>query len=129
MLTPLIYLLAAHAVCDYPLQGDWLSKAKNPMLIFDPVKGLRRSEDGDVYSRDFLEHIWPLALASHALIHAVAVQLITGSVALGAAEFVLHFIIDYAKCKGAFGYNVDQYLHILCKLAWAALLISPLVLP
>lgn len=119
----LIYLLAAHAVCDYPLQGDWLSKAKNPTLIFDPKFGLRQPIKDDRYSPLMLERIWPLALLSHALIHAAAVLLITGSIWLFLAELVAHTLIDYAKCKGAFGYNVDQYLHILCKLAWVAVLL------
>lgn len=102
----LVYLLAAHFLCDYPLQGDWLSKAKNPKL--DLVPG---------------EAIWPLALAGHAAIHAVAVQLITGSWLLCAAEFAAHFLIDWSKCSGRFGYNVDQYLHIGCKFVWAGLLL------
>lgn len=125
----LIYLLAAHALCDYPLQGDWLSKAKNPTLIFDPSAGLRKPADGDRYSREMLEHIWPLALASHALIQATAVLLITHSIVLCAAEFVLHSAIDYAKCRGTFGYNTDQVFHILCKLAWFSALLAMPTLP
>lgn len=102
----LAYMLAAHALCDYPLQGDWLSKAKNPTL--DLVPG---------------EIVWPLALTSHALIQAAAVQLITGSWLLGGVEFVAHWLIDYSKCKKLFGYNADQLLHIGCKVAYAALLL------
>ena len=30
---------------------------------------------------------------------------------------------DATKCKGAFGYNTDQLLHIMCKLAWVAVLL------
>jgi hypothetical protein len=120
----LVYLLAAHAVCDYPLQGDWLSKAKNPTLIFDPSAGLRKPVEADRYSREMLEHIWPLALTSHALIQAVAVQLITGSWVLGGAEFVVHFATDWAKCRNWFGYNTDQLIHILCKCAWVGLLLA-----
>ena len=103
----LVYILAAHALCDYALQGDWLSKAKNPSL--DLVPG---------------ERIWPLALASHALIQAVAVQIITGSWLLCAVEFAIHFAIDYSKCRGRFGYNVDQYLHIACKVGYALLILA-----
>ncbi len=124
MIQLLIYMLAAHALFDYPLQGDWLSKAKNPTLIFDPTAGLRKPVEGDKYSREMLEHIWPLALASHALIQAVAVQLITGSWILGGAEFVMHFATDYAKCRGAFGYNSDQLIHILCKCIWIGALLA-----
>lgn len=103
----LVYMLAAHALCDYALQGDWLSKAKNVKL--DLVPG---------------EAIWPLALGSHAIIHAVAVQLITGSWILCTIEFVAHFVIDWSKCSGRFGYNVDQYLHIACKITYAAGLLA-----
>jgi len=102
----LIYMLAAHALCDYALQGDWLSKAKNPKL--DLVPG---------------EAIWPLALGSHAIIQAVAVHLVTGSWILAGIEFVAHYLIDYSKCSGRFGYNIDQYLHIGCKLAYFAALL------
>lgn len=103
----LIYMLAAHAICDYALQGDWLSKAKNPKL--DLVAG---------------EVIWPLALGSHAIIQAVAVHIVTGSWLLAGCEFVAHYLIDYSKCSGRFGYNVDQYLHIGCKVAYFAALLA-----
>lgn len=126
----LIYLLAAHAVCDYPLQGDWLSKAKNPTMLFDPSAGLRKTKPDDVFSTHFLETIWPLALLSHALIHAAAVLLITGSIVLFVAELIAHTLIDYAKCRGAFGYNTDQLLHIGCKLIWiTALMLASGSLP
>lgn len=101
MLEPLALMLIGHAVADYPLQGDWLSRAKNPTLVLVPD-----------------ETIWPGALASHAGIHDGAVWLATGSWALAAAELVAHAGIDLAKCRGRFGYNVDQSLHVACKIAW-----------
>jgi hypothetical protein len=55
----LIALLTAHALADYPLQGDFLSKAKNRMA---PIPGVP----------------WRQALGAHAFIHAGAVALITG---------------------------------------------------
>lgn len=104
-LTLFALLLAAHALCDYPLQGDWLSKAKNHTLELVPG-----------------EAIWPGALASHAAIHGAAVGLVTGSPLLGLAEFVLHAAIDFAKCDGRLSYNVDQALHVACKLAWVGMI-------
>ncbi len=94
----LVYLLAAHFLFDYALQGDWMSKAKNPKL--DLVPG---------------EEIWPLALFGHSLLHATAVYVVTGSGLLFVIELVVHFATDYAKCTGRFGYNMDQFIHILCK--------------
>jgi hypothetical protein len=100
------WMVIGHAVADYPLQGDWLSKAKNPTL--DLVPG---------------QIIWPGALLSHAAIHAGAVKLATGSWALAACEFLAHTLIDYAKCKGRLTYNSDQAAHIACKYLWSLALI------
>ena len=95
MLITLALLLAGHALADYPLQGDWLSKAKNPTLSLVPG-----------------ETIWPGALACHAAIHGAFVGVITGSLALGLAEFLAHMAIDYPKCDGRLSYNADQALHV-----------------
>lgn len=98
----LFLLLVGHALADYPLQGDFLAKAKNRTA---PITGVP----------------WWQALAAHAAIHAGFVAVITGSVALGLAEFVAHFVIDDAKCRGRLSFNADQALHVACKVAWAVL--------
>jgi hypothetical protein len=108
MIGILFWLLVGHALADYPLQGDWLSKAKNP--TFDLVPGAT---------------IWPLALLFHALIHAGAVALVTGSMALAICELVAHAAIDYWKCRGGLTYNADQVAHVLCKVVWAAMATWP----
>ncbi|WP_460821621.1 DUF3307 domain-containing protein [Lysobacter olei] len=96
-------LLAGHALADYPLQGDFLAKAKNR---FAPIPGVP----------------WWQALGAHSAIHAGVVLVVTGSPALAAAEAVAHFLIDDAKCKGRIGFNTDQALHVACKVLWVALL-------
>lgn len=101
----LAWMLIGHAVADYPLQGDWLSRAKNRTLSLVPG-----------------EAIWPGALTSHAAIHAGAVKLATGSWVLAGCEFLTHWLIDYAKCDGRLSYNQDQALHVACKVLWAAAL-------
>lgn len=106
VLEMLVYMTAAHFLLDYALQGDWMSRAKNPHAYLVPG-----------------ERIWPLALFGHALLHATAVKIITGSWALFLLEIVIHALTDYAKCKGRFGYNADQCVHIGCKVAYAALLL------
>lgn len=105
MWQPFVLMLAGHAVADYPLQGDWLSKAKNHKL--DLVPG---------------EVIWPMALMSHSAIHGGFVYLVTGSFLLAGLEFVAHSVIDYLKCDGKLSYNEDQALHLACKGVWALLL-------
>lgn len=92
-------LLAAHAVCDYPLQGDFLARGKNHKA---PIPGVP------------FYH----CLLSHALIHGGAVAILTGSVALGICEFAIHTLIDFGKCDGWYGFDVDQVLHVACKCAW-----------
>lgn len=101
----LFLMLAGHALCDYPLQGGWLSKAKNHSLSLVPD-----------------EKIWPMALASHAAIQAAMVYIVTGWWVVAALEFACHTAIDYAKCDGRLSYNQDQLLHIICKIVWVGLI-------
>lgn len=118
----LFWLLVGHSLADYPLQGDFLSRAK-------------RSDSG-------LPLPWWLALATHSLIHAGVVALITGSIVLGLCEFVVHCVIDYAKCEGLLrpesvwfssiptrlvldvqdrqAFVIDQALHVAFKVLWVA---------
>lgn len=98
-------MLAAHGLCDYPLQGDFLARGKNHT---DPIPGVP----------------WYQCLAWHAMIHGGAVALITGSLALGIAEFAIHCVIDFCKCAGLFGFNVDQALHVACKIVWFLILVN-----
>jgi hypothetical protein len=102
ILTSFWWLLVGHAVCDYPLQGDFLARGKNHK---NPIPTIP----------------WYQCLAAHALIQAGAVSLVTGSVVLGVAEFCTHALIDYGKCDGRYGLNVDQALHVLCKVLWLAI--------
>lgn len=95
-------LLIGHAVCDYPLQGDFLAQAKNRHIT---VQGID----------------WRWCMAMHSLIHAGAVWLITGLWYLGLAELVCHFLIDCLKCDGVTDFSTDQTLHIACKLLWGIL--------
>lgn len=95
-------LIIGHAIADYPLQGDFLAKAKNRTA---PLPGVP----------------WQQALAAHASIHAGAVWLITGSIWLGLAELMAHAIIDDAKCRGRLSFDTDQALHIACKVLWVVI--------
>lgn len=108
MLTLLFWMLVGHALADYPLQGDFLSQAKNPVIGYSGFP-------------------WKQALVWHAMIHAGAVALVTGSVVLGVLELMAHTLIDYAKCKGYFGcgegaIHIDQGLHVACKVTWLIVL-------
>ncbi|WP_223999015.1 DUF3307 domain-containing protein [Aureimonas sp. SA4125] len=105
MLEVFALLVAAHAVADYPLQGDFLSRAKNRV---SPVVGVP----------------WYQALGAHAAIHAGAVGIVTGSLALGLAEFVAHAVIDDLKCRGRISYITDQALHVACKAAWVGVMVA-----
>jgi hypothetical protein len=94
----LFYLLVvAHFICDYPLQGDFLSKAKN---LSAPIQGVP----------------WWQAMGAHSFIHGGAVALIAGNIWLGLLETIFHFAIDTAKCRGHLTFNQDQLWHIVCKI-------------
>ena len=98
-MTLLFALLVGHALADYPLQGDFLARGKNHKA---PLPGVP------------FYH----CLVAHALIHGGMVALLTRNVWLGVAETIVHMAIDYGKCDGRYGLDVDQSLHILCKTVW-----------
>lgn len=98
----LLLLCAGHALCDYPLQGDFLAKGKNHKAPFPGIPA------------------WQLLLA-HCLIHSGMVLLVTRNLWLAFAELVIHLGTDYAKCDGRITFNQDQAIHYSCKLAWAIL--------
>ena len=94
-----------HALADFPLQGDYLARQKS-----------RQQADSRAD--------WIIALTSHSVIHAGGVWLISGSLAFAAAELILHGLIDLGKGEGKYGLAVDQILHLICKLAYALILVS-----
>lgn len=106
MITILLLLVFAHALADYPLQGDFLSKAKNRTA---PLPGVP----------------WYQALGAHAAIHAGFVGIITGSIWLALAEFIAHALIDDAKCRGVLTFNQDQLAHMACKVLWVICMAYP----
>lgn len=98
----LLQLFAAHALCDFPLQGDFLAKGKNHR---SGIPGIP----------------WFPCLFAHALIHAGAVYLVTRSEICAAGEMGFHMIIDFAKCEGDLSFNQDQCLHYALKVLWTVL--------
>lgn len=93
-----------HFLFDYPLQGDYMARAKNPV---DPVN-----------------HVpWTHVMSAHAFLHAGGVYMVLGIWWLAVLEFAAHFVIDYMKCRGELTYSQDQYAHLLCKVVWVALAI------
>jgi hypothetical protein len=95
-------LMVGHFLADYPLQGEFLSTAKN-----------RNTEVGKVF--------WLHALTAHSMIHAGFVAVITGNLWLGLAEAIVHGITDFLKCEGKISLNTDQAIHTTCKLVWVGI--------
>jgi hypothetical protein len=92
----------AHYLCDYPLQGAFLSEAKNRFSSKIPYP-------------------WHEAMTAHAVIHGGAVALLTGVWWLAFPEIIIHFITDDRKCAGKIDIYTDQSIHIGCKLLWWAI--------
>lgn len=100
MISLFLILLFVHFLLDYPLQGDFLAKAKNR---YDPIP-----------------HVpWYQAMGAHSLMHGIAVGFITGSFIFFVLETAIHWWVDDQKCKGELTFNQDQAIHIVCKLIWA----------
>lgn len=103
----LFALLIAHALFDYPLQGDFLSRNKNRHY---------KDENNNV------KGLWIHCLTSHSILHAGSVWLITGSFVIGIMEFALHWVIDFLKCEGITNFHTDQFLHVLCRILYVIIL-------
>lgn len=97
-----LLLLAIHLVADYPLQTDFVAKFRCPSASLPAVP-------------------WYYVMAGHAATHGLGVGLAVGSVWVGCLETAAHFAIDVLKCAGLTNIHVDQTLHVLCKVAWVAL--------
>lgn len=93
-------LLVGHWIADYPLQGDFLStaKQKGPLRFYH--------------------------LIAHSGIHGGFVMIITGSWILGLTEWIAHTIIDELKVRGKTTFAIDQFLHIACKAIYIIVLVS-----
>lgn len=105
MIVTFFKLCIGHAVADF-----WAQSAE-----------MRHSKGWDNNVKSGSVEIWPYALTAHALIHAGAVWIVTGSPLLAFAEFICHWLIDYGKCSHLYNVHVDQSLHIGCKIIWAVL--------
>ncbi|MEM7411181.1 MAG: DUF3307 domain-containing protein [Myxococcota bacterium] len=103
-------LLAAHALCDFALQGEVMGRGKSRRKALEQPP---RPDD------DFPP--WYYWLAAHGLIHGGAVALLTGSLFLGVLETVLHTAIDHLKCERKLSFDQDQALHVGCKLLYVFL--------
>ncbi|RFC45048.1 MAG: Protein of unknown function DUF3307 [Verrucomicrobia bacterium] len=105
---PLFFaLLIGHVLADYPLQTEFMAIGKNHRRA-RPLPGSLAETRG----------VWVHCLTAHALVHAGAVWMITGSMTLALIEAGLHWGIDFAKSAGLTNLHVDQTLHILCKVGY-----------
>ena len=105
--TLLALMFFAHCLADFPLQGDYLARFKDPNR-FPKKKG---------------EPHWTYIMLVHSTIHGGFVAILTGVWWLAVCEVVAHFLIDSWKCSGRIGFMTDQILHILCKVLWVAMLV------
>jgi len=108
----LLAFAISHALCDFPLQGRFIAIAKN-----------RHADLSEYFGGWPPKHVWVHVLSAHSLIHAGGVWLISGSVVLGLAEFVLHWLLDFGKSENLTSFHTDQMLHYLCKIIYVAILI------
>lgn len=117
MLVALIfYLLVVHALMDYALQTDTIATCKCRSCDSAVAKAVP----------------WYYWLTAHAGLHGAAVGVVVrwfgfgwNAVAiLAIAETIIHWIIDFGKCEKCYGIDVDQALHVACKLLWFTLLVT-----
>lgn len=102
MMHQFLLMVFWHFLADFPLQGDFLAKNKDPGTGFG------------------YQPIWPWCMSAHCAIQAGGVYVITGSWILAVGEFICHWGTDYVKCRGKITFGQDQFIHIAQKLVWSA---------
>lgn len=110
MINVLVKLVMGHAIADFALQSDAMAKGKNRNVAPTYIPPGQK-----------LQICWPYWLIAHGLIHGSMVTIVTGNVWLGLLEAWCHCLIDFGKCKNAYGIHQDQLMHLLCKIAWSAI--------
>jgi len=104
-------LVIGHMLGDFPMQGEYLALGK--------VRSYWKSEEAPVQMG---KGMWLYCLTAHSLIQAGIVWLISGSLVLGIAELVLHWLTDLAKGEGWFNFATDQVLHLVAKIVFVSLI-------
>ncbi len=116
-----------HFLADYPLQGDFLAKAKNRSAPIPHVPWQHALfahafiQAGFVYLAIFL-----FLIARQAIYFVSDMPLLSTNemviypACFFAGELVAHYMIDESKCSGEITFAQDQYSHLLCKAIWAA---------
>ncbi|MCE9534069.1 MAG: DUF3307 domain-containing protein [Planctomycetes bacterium] len=104
----LFYLIAAHALMDFPMQAGPIAVEKSRHSKSELQKQVP----------------WYYWLTAHALCHGLAVAYIMNSVGFGILETVAHWVIDFAKCEGWTSTRLDQLLHILCKVIYCFMYVN-----
>ena len=107
ILDVLFLLVVAHAVCDFVLQPEAMAMGKSRTDARHQHPGFPP---------------WYIWLSAHALTHGGAVYLITGHLALGVVEVIIHLVIDWLKCEDKIGFHGDQGLHLLSKAVYVGVL-------
>lgn len=117
-LTVLFSLIAAHFICDFPLQGDTTAREKNRHSTTELQKLVP----------------WYYWMFAHSIMHGFSVFLVFSYIAkinsisciwLGLTETFLHFITDWGKCENMYDIHFDQKLHIFVKIGYALILFVP----
>jgi len=112
-LTLMVLLITGHYLADFWMQSKDVARMKNRNCIPENIPPGQK-----------LQIVWPHALTSHAVAQGFCVGLVTMSIPLGIAEAIAHGTIDFGKCENWYGIHLDQFLHFLCKLAWAGVLLA-----
>lgn len=107
----LFLMISAHFLADFTLQTGIIAKFKNPHASSTELFGPGNPAPT----------IWPWILSAHAFQHGALVFLITQSLGLGLAETAAHWLTDFGKCQGWYGYHADQWIHLGTKVLWVAL--------
>jgi hypothetical protein len=105
-------LLIAHAFTDFAFQTAAMAKGKN-----------RHRKPDYIPEGQTPVQVWFYYLTAHALINAGGVYVVTGSATVAVLEFVVHWLLDFAKGENWTNPHGDQLAHFAFKILWAVMVV------
>lgn len=106
-------LLFLHALGDFALQSDVMSREKN------------RHNRAPTYmpSGQKPKKTWVYWLIAHAFIQGGLIYVFFPILPIAVFEVVSHFIVDYLKCENITSPHHDQLIHVILRIIYSIILV------
>ncbi len=117
-------LLFLHALADFVFQTEIMAKLKNRDTdIKRKQKWLENPKSIPIPEGQEYMLTWYYWLTAHALIQGGLIGFMFGNWYIAIIEFIMHWVIDFMKCKSWTHIHHDQGMHLGLRIIYAGVLL------